>query len=159
VTVLVRPMEPRDANTYLETLRASIVGVASADYPADVIRGWAPSVTDENVALLLGNRDRELRVIGEIAGQVVGIGSLVLETKELRACYVSPAGLRRGVGTAIVTELERLAASNGVGHLELHATITAEPFYAHLGYRSIEKIRHVTSSGIAMEAIKMSKVL
>jgi GNAT superfamily N-acetyltransferase len=108
---------------------------------------------------LLDNPDRDIRVVAELDGEVVGIGSLGSKAKEQRACYVSPAGLRKGVGRAIVRELERLARSYGVEQLELIATIHAEPFYARLGYRSGERVQHVTSGGVAMAAIKMSRVL
>ena len=152
-------MEVADAHDYLATIRASIVGVASQDYPTEVIEGWAPSISDDAIRLVLENPEGEIRLVGEIEETILGIGALVLQLNELRACYVSPAGIRRGVGTAIVRELERIAANHGITHLELHATITAEPFYRHLGYQSVEKIRHVTSTGVTMDAIRMSKRL
>ena len=46
-----------------------------------------------------------------MAGEPVGIGAVVLRNSELRAYYVAPSADRRGVGTALVEEIERIAAA------------------------------------------------
>lgn len=152
-------MEVEDARAYLETHRASIVGVASADYSADLLEAWAPPVTDESVAAFAGNPDDEICIVAELDGEIVGIGSVVLRLNELRACYVSPKGIRKGIGTRIVQELERIARENGVKRLSSVSTITAEPFYRSLGYTMGRKVQHVTSTGARMDAVEMSKEL
>ena len=47
---------------------------------------------------------------------------------------------------------------NGLRHFELNATLTAEPFYASLGYESVKRIVHRTSGGAEMAAVFMRKV-
>ena len=148
-----------DAESFLRTLHDSIRHVASADYPVEVIEGWAPEVSELNVCHVLENPENEIRVIAELDGKVVRVGATVVEQNQLRACYVSPRGLRKGVGTAIVQKLEEIGRQRGVDQFELHATITAEPFYRHLGYTSEERITHRTSAGIEMDAVNMTKKL
>jgi putative acetyltransferase len=65
----------------------------------------------------------------EIDGRIVGIGALVLAKSELCACYVAPQATRRGVGSALMHELERIGRDNGLANLEMDSSVTAEPFY------------------------------
>lgn len=124
-----------------------------------MIDGWAPPITNETVAAFLENPDCEICVVAELDGEIVGIGSVVPHLSQPRACYVSPKGARKGVGTRIVRELERIARQNGVMRLESVSTITAEPFYRSLGYTMGRKVQHITSGGVVMDAIEMSKEL
>ena len=108
----------------------------------------------------LGNPDDETRLIAERGdGELVGIGALVLASSELRACYVLPSATRRGVGTALVREIERIAREHGLSHLSLESSVTAEPFYRALGYVVVERGELVLAPGISMAAIKMQKQL
>ena len=69
-------------------------------------------------------------LIAELEGEPVAIGAVILKRSELRACYVSPKAARRGCGSVLVREIERLARENGLVRLELAASLNAEPFYA-----------------------------
>src|SRR5688572_32407175 len=44
--------------------------------------------------------------------------SLVVQEAELRACYVVPGAARRGVGSALVREMERMAQERGLSRSE-----------------------------------------
>lgn len=48
-----------------------------------------------------------------------------------------PASGRRGVGSAIVRELERLAVASGIPALDVTASLNAEAFYMQHGYQSL----------------------
>jgi len=148
-----------DARTFLSILRDSINNVASRDYSPEIVEGWAPPINSQSVQYYIANPEREIRLIGSLNGEPVGIGSIVVDKSELRACYVSSSGLRHGVGTAIVQHLESIALKNGLERFVLHATLTAEHFYQALGYSSDKRIKHTTSNGQSMEAIAMSKEL
>jgi len=155
--ISIRPAKDEDARTFLETLNKSIRGVASADYPPEVIDSWAIPIGEKSFARYLENPEGELRIIAELVGVPVGIGATVIANSELRACYVAPEGLRQGVGTVIVSELERLGKEAGVTHFHLNGTVTAEPFYNALGYQSLERVEHTTSGGARMAAVNMRK--
>lgn len=156
---IIRPMQPTDARGYLETHRLAVLGIAAADYPEEVIRTWAASVTDASIAALLRNPDDEIRVVAEWQGEIVGFAALVAAKHELRACYVCPRAARRGIGTALVRELERIARDRGLDRLEFVSSLTAEPFYRRLGYAAQGSVEHTLSSGIEMAAVAMHKTL
>ena len=154
-------MRDDEARTFLEIHGRSVRGLPAAHYPADVIAAWAGPVpiTDNTVRGFLMNRDDEIRLIAELDGVPAGLGALVVANAELRACYVVPEAARKGVGSALVKEMERIARDRGLTHLDLHASVNAEPFYAAIGYEALERGEHVLRSGLRMAAVKMRKVL
>jgi putative acetyltransferase len=160
MTIVVRRMRPDEARRFLEIHHESVRGLADKDYPPTVIDAWAPlPITVERLQRFLENRDGEVRLIAERDGAPVGIGALVVANAELRACYVVPGVARRGVGAAIVAEIERLAREHGLDHLQLESSVTAEPFYRALGYRVEKRGELVIAPGVQMAAITMWKPL
>jgi putative acetyltransferase len=160
MSVVVRPMRDDEARSFLEIQRAAVRGLAANDYPHSVIEEWAPlPVTEKAIAFFRVNHDDEIRLVAELNGELVGIGALVLANSELRACYVVPAAARNGVGSALVTEIERIARQHGLMHLELLSSLTAEPFYRALGYEVEDRVQHFLNSGGRMAAVKMRKTL
>jgi putative acetyltransferase len=157
--ITVRPLRGDEGRIYLEIVNSAIRGLAVGHYPPEAIEGWVVPVTDETVRDLRLNRDNEIRVIADLDGEPVGIGALVLERSELRACYVSPHAARRGCGSALVREIERLARENGLTRLELAASINAEAFYAAHGYEVRERSDVVLGNGHRMAAVWMGKNL
>lgn len=160
MTIVVRKMEERDAGLFLEVHHAAVRGTAAKDYSPRVIAAWASlPITPARIADVVANPDREVRLIAELDGTIVGIGAVVLASSELRACYVLPVAGRKGVGTALVRALEDIARCAGLTELNLDSSTTAEPFYAARGYSVIERGEHVLRSGDRMACVKMRKVL
>jgi putative acetyltransferase len=158
--ILVREMRSADARAFLDVHHAAVRGTAVVDYPLTVIEAWAPMpVTEKAAEQVRANRENEYRLIAEIDGQVVGIGALALESCELRACYVAPAAGRRGVGSALVHEIESAARERGLSMLELDSSITAEAFYRKQGYEVCEPSGHILHNGQRMACVKMRKFL
>jgi putative acetyltransferase len=158
--VIVRRMRPQDARSFLEVHHAAVRGLAAADYPPDVIDAWAPlPISDEAVDRLAAASPEQIRLVAEIGGEIVGIGEIVPDLNELRACYVVPKVARKGVGSALVREIEQIARERGLPHLQLDASLTSEPFYLSLGYTLRERGEHVLSSGLTMVCVKMAKRL
>ena len=153
MTVVVRPLRAGELRTYLEIVARAIRGPASSHYSADAIEGWVPSLTEESLRDVEANPDHGIRLIAEVDGAPAGIGALVLERFELRACYVVPEVARREVGSAIVREIERMA------HLELAASLNAEASYASLGYQARERSQVVLRNGHALACVWMEKDL
>jgi putative acetyltransferase len=152
-------MRTGEERQFLEIHSRSVRGLASGFYPQAVIDGWAGGTSDAQVQKFSENPDREIRLIAELDGEPVGLGALVVANNELRACYVVPEAARRGVGTALVQNIERIAREHGVSRLELHSSVNAEPFYLSVGYRVAERMQHRLRSGLVMDAVRMEKHL
>ncbi len=159
MAITVRPMRPDDARTFLDIHSRAVRGLAAGHYSAEVIDAWAIAATDGNAQRLLQNPDDEIRLIAELDGESVGLGSLVAASSELRACYVVPEAARRGVGAALVREIESLARARGLAELQLTASINAEPFYLAMGYEVVERTERRLRSGPVMSAVKMRRRL
>jgi putative acetyltransferase len=156
----IRKMRPDDARAFLEVHHAAVREVAAKDYPVEIIDAWAPlPITDCDVGRVLTNPDDEYRLVAEIEGRVVGIGALGAKNHEVRACYVAPEAGRRGVGSALLREIEREARQRGLKFLEADSSLTAEPFYAAQGYLALERGEHVLHNGERMACVKMRKHL
>ena len=158
--VSVRRMRPEDARIFLEVHHAAVRGIAARDYPPAVIEDWAPlPITDGAIERFLANPEKEIRLVAEIEGEIVGIGVLVVEESESRACYVLPSAGRKGVGSAIVREIEGIARENGIVSVHLVASVNSEPFYKALGYEVQGRGEHALQSGRRMACVRMRKVL
>jgi putative acetyltransferase len=153
-------MRNDEARRFLEIQREAVRGLAAGDYPPVVIDAWAPMpIADDAFARFLANHDDEIRLMADVDGQPKGIGALVVKSSELRACYVVPGAARRGVGRAIVAEIERIAREHGLASLHLEASLTAEPLYMALGYVVEKRGQFFIAPGIPMAAIAMRKQL
>jgi putative acetyltransferase len=160
LTVSIREMRPADARAFLEVHHRAVRELAAADYPLDVIEAWAPlPITPEHVDFVRSTADREYRMVAELDGEVVGIGCLVPKNNELRACYVAPWATRKGVGSAILREIERVARDQGVVTLRADSSLTAEPFYRVNGYEICESSDHVLHNGVRMACVRIRKSL
>jgi putative acetyltransferase len=157
--VVVRPLQPDELRLYLEIVANSVRGLAVTHYPPDAINGWSPAITDETLRDLALNADKEIRLIAEVDGEPAGIGALVVEGAELRACYVLPSAARRGCGSALVSEIERLATEHGLTRLAVTASLNAEAFYTSHGYRVRERSDVVLRNGYRLACVWMEKEL
>lgn len=160
MTIIVRRLHPEETRIFLEVHHAAVRGIAAVDYPSEVIEAWAPlPITQRHVERALSNSDSELRFAAISAGEIVGVGAVLLNRHELRACYVAPGAARCGVGSAIVRELERTAVEHHLTCLQLDSSLAATAFYLRLGYRILEPSIHRLGSGQPMACIKMRKDL
>jgi GNAT superfamily N-acetyltransferase len=85
--------------------------------------------------------------------------AIVPANSELRALYVSAEHGRKGVGRAILLELEALARKAGVTELRMDSSVNAARFYEANGYLAIERAEHTLRSGVRMECVRMRKTI
>jgi len=152
-------MQAAEARRFLEIHDESVRGLAANDYPQNVIEAWAAPIMEERLQRFVQNRDGEIRLIAELDGEPVGIGALVVANSELRAGYVLPNAARRGIGNAIVAEIERIALAHGLRELHLESSVNAVRFYAALGYRVEKRGELRIAPDVAMAAVTMRKRL
>lgn len=159
MAILVRPLRAGELRLYLEIVNEAVRGLAASHYDAAAIAGWVVPLTEKTLADLEQNPDHEIRLLADLDGRPAGIGALVVERAELRACYVRPNVARRGCGSAIVSAIEAIATEHGLTRLELAASLNAEAFYAHLGYGVVERTNIPLPNGHLLAAVRMSKDL
>lgn len=125
----IRTALESDADAISAIILRALRETNARDYSAEIIdrivRGFAPSAVRQQIAT-------RTVVVATISGRIVGTASL--DGNVVRAVFVAPDSQGRGVGVALMDEIARLARAGGVEALTLQSSITAEAFYARLGF-------------------------
>jgi GNAT superfamily N-acetyltransferase len=94
-------------------------------------------------------------VVAEVDAQVVGFGGIDLEAVEqLKWLYLLPEYQGRGLGSRILSQLEEIGWTHGLGAIRLHAAPDAVEFYQKHGYQRIEARNHIVHDHDGVEMIK-----
>jgi len=109
--------------------------VNARDYSPEQIRAWAPRVYPD---AFCQRRFRRNWVLGaEDQGKVIGFVELG-RTGEIDCFYVHHVHQHRGIGAALMARVEREARSRGSTRLFADVSVTAEPFFRRMGFRSVK---------------------
>ena len=159
--ILIRRAVAEDSEAITRIHYGAVHVTAAKDYDQPILDQWSTVVTKERIENYRNRPDanKEITLVAEINGQIVGVGSFVPETKELNAVYVSPVNVRQGIGSTLLKELEEIAYSMGIEKLWLNSSLTAEQFYLVHGFAISSRGEHVLKSGLKMACVKMSKCL
>jgi putative acetyltransferase len=150
----VRPAAHEDRAALADLHTATVEAFGPDGYDAEQVGEWAGA--DER-----SPTDYTVDVAGEhftVAvrnGEVAGFGHLVLDVEEVHAVYVHPDHTRRGVGSALLAELEGYARSCGLSELGLQSSLNAVGFYEQAGY---ERVGSGESTG-GLAVVEMKKGL
>jgi putative acetyltransferase len=72
--------------------------------------------------------------------------------------YIESRFGRRGVATALLEEILRLASETGANAIETEASLTARPFFEHHGFGVLQKQTPIFR-GVAMVNFRMRRPL
>ena len=75
----------------------------------------------------------------------------------IRAFFVHPACVRRGIAAALMRLCEQAAADAGFKTMELVATLAGEPLYAASGFAAVEHFEIPLVRTLAMAVVRMRK--
>jgi len=172
----LRKAAPKDRDAVMRMQERSARTLGRAFYPAESLDSalrhigtMDPDVIDEGhfyVAVdaenrIVGSGGWSRRIPGYDGGDKdpAAAGSCPHGTIFVRGVYVDPDWARRGVATAIMTNLEIEVAETGVPELVLTATLSGVPLYRALRYRAVRpKVLHFPD-GNRFEALEMKKRL
>ena len=155
--IAIRPAIPEDGAGIVEMRYNAIQNVSAAYYDKFTLNEWSES-SEGSVQRLLSN-SADIRIVAVINNDIVGYGELVTKENLLGACYVLSSAGGKGVGRAIVAELERIAREHHITYLQLDSSLNAERFYLCCGYRITERAKHIMPSGSVVDCVKMHKDL
>jgi putative acetyltransferase len=121
---------------------------------------WSTPVDQERIhKYITESFPEETTLVADIDGEIAGFGAIVESDNELRAVYVSSKFGGLGIGTKLLSELEKVAEAKGCTELQMVSSLTAEPFYKRNGYNEIGRGIHTLRSGKKMACVKMRKTL
>lgn len=153
--IIVRKYRPGDAAELLVLFKNSIRKACSSDYNAAQIAAWA----SDEICLEPWARRFEGRfvVVAEIERIVVGFAELEPDG-HIDRFYVSANHQRQGVGKVLLNAIFAQANQWNLHHLQVEASLTARPFFASHGFRTIAP-QTVTCRGIAVQNFRMERQL
>jgi putative acetyltransferase len=157
----LRPGIEADAEGMSRVHFGAVRVTAAPFYPSDVIESWSrqPDETRHQQFRDAIAKGDEMFVVSYNASEMAGFGSLAPASAEIRGVYVDPRFDRRGIGSSILRELERMAAQRGIQGLHLDASVNAESFYARHGYEAVARGTHTLGRGTPMASVRMRKSL
>jgi GNAT superfamily N-acetyltransferase len=79
------------------------------------------------------------------------------DAAKVRAFFVHPDWVRRGLGRLILKRCEEAARERGFRRFEMGATLTGVPMYAACGYAEDETIEVPLANGLSLTVVRMSK--
>ena len=99
------------------------------DYAPEIIERIVANFTPPLVGARMADR---LMLVATIGDEIIGTASLHEDT--VRGMYVRPDWQGRGVGAALMDEVEKEAKAQGLAILAVPSSITAEGFYRIRGF-------------------------
>jgi putative acetyltransferase len=129
--IALRPFLPADAKRCAAIFRDAIDMLAADDYSDEQREAWASRADD---AMAFGARLADcLTLLALVDHEVAGFASLKnLDLIEM--LYVDPAYGRRGVATALIDALARIALSRGATKLTSEVSDNAKPLFDREGF-------------------------
>lgn len=171
----LRQAVPADIPTLRMLIDASVRGLQAADYTAAQIEGALQSVYGVDSQLIA---DGTYFVV-EAEGAIVGCGGWSKrktlfggdrwtgredallnpqqDAAKIRAFFVHPRWVRRGIGSMILEACEKAAAVAGFTRFEMGATLTGVPLYRARGYVALENIEAPLANGESLAVVRMEK--
>ncbi|HPG89676.1 MAG TPA: GNAT family N-acetyltransferase [Hyphomicrobium sp.] len=127
----LRPFLPGDTVALRELFAQSIEELTQDDYDEDQRAAWASTAEDANA--FAQRLAQSLTLVVQVDGEYLGFGSLK-DNKTIDMLFVHPYYAGEGVGTALLTALEKIAAARGAESLSVDASDTAQAFFEGHGF-------------------------
>lgn len=152
----IRRADPADRDAIWKVHVESVRVLCAGWYSSEQITVWTERLLPDSYRQAF---ERCEMVVAERNAEIVGFGQLDLGRAEVEAVYVMPTAVGDGVGTALLVHLEAIARERGLRVLGLCASLNAEAFYAHRGYRARGREKHPLTAVMAVDCIRMEKAL
>jgi predicted N-acetyltransferase YhbS len=143
---LIRPARPEDAAAISRVIISALRETNAKDYSEAIIARVEQNFSPTAVLELL---QRRLVFVAAKGDDIVGTASL--DGRVVRTVFIKPECQSRGIGRALMAQVERVAIEKGVTVLAVPSSVTAEPFYAKLGFNAVRDSYHGEERTIVME--------
>ena len=153
--MLIRDFAPGDEPHLAQLYYDAVHQTAAADYSPEQLAVWAPADRDPTQ---WAERLRRIRpFLAEIDGVIVGYAD-VQSDGYIDHFYVLPGAGRRGIGSALMNQIQAVAWTNQTRRLYANVSLTARFFFEKFDFL-VDKEQVVVVSGIPLRNFRMSKSL
>jgi len=164
-TLILRRSTPADLAALDALYARSYPALLKADYPPSVLVTALPLIARAQPKLLASGTFW----VAESRGSILGAGGWTwaapqggpspIHRAHVRHVVTDRDALRRGVGRAIMEQIDADARRAGARMLEAQSTLTAVPFYRALGFRELGPVVIQLRPGIELPAARMQNRL
>lgn len=150
---ILRNMKKEDTIPCLNLFNDTISHINIKDYTPIQIHAWInPDRSKEDWQQSFENRYAFVVCHSNI---IVGFVDMD-ENGYLDRLYVHYQYQHCNIAKMLVSKVEEIAKEKGISEIETHASITAQPFFSHLGYQVIHR-QTVNCRGVFMDNFVMKK--
>ncbi len=151
----IRAYRSGDLDAVLSLFRDTVHSACAADYTPAQREAWAPVDLDRDrwSAFLAEN----IALVAVEDGVLAGFGDLTRDGR-VNTLYAGKDWQGKGVGAALLTELETRAATLGLTRLRADVSLTARPFFERKGYVATARQRN-RRRGEVLVNFRMEKTL
>ncbi len=172
----IRPATPADVPALSALIDLSVRTLQTSDYSPDQINaalaavfGVDSQLIADGTYLLVESPSKELVACGGwskrktlFGGDQAAIREPELldpatDAAKIRAFFVHPGWVRRGIGTLLLHACENAARAEGFRRFEMGATLTGIPLYRVHGYVEIEPVNVPLPNGLCLPIMRMAK--
>ena len=146
MNLAIRDARKDDAAGISEVIIAALRETNAKDYSPMVIAQVETSFSPIAVKALMERRKVFVALLDQ---ELVGTASL--DGAVVRSVFVAPAHQSKGIGRQLMAAVEKAAIDAGITLLSVPSSVTAEHFYARLGFKSVRESYHGEERTIIME--------
>jgi len=151
----IRLFHKQDAEQIARLFHETVREINIRDYSINQVKAWAPdNIHFTNWAKLCLER---FTYVADDDGMIAGFGELEL-SGHINCFYCHKNYQRIGIGSKIYCAIEARATELGINRLYTEASITAKPFFLHMGF-SIIREQQVECRGETFVNYAMEKFL
>lgn len=159
-----RQAEVKDAEAIYAVHTRAILELCSTSYSEEAVKLWAGRQAPHQYIPSIGSK--ELTVAVSAQGDIVGFGHLVvgnknghMDTCEIKGLFVSPEWTGKGIGGALLENLEEQARVKEFMSIRLKSSLNAEGFYERMGYSVVDPTCKHVRCDQELQCVLMNKNL
>jgi len=173
---VLRQATHEDAGRLMPLIERSVLALQAGDYSRSQLESALGTVYGVDMALIVDGTYYVVEAAGEIVGcggwsrraTLFGVHKLVRDDSALkpgtdpariRAFFIDPDWVRRGIASAILGACEAAALAEGFTTLSLAATLTGIAFYRRSGFIDVRYFDTPLPNGEGMRLLAMEKKL
>jgi GNAT superfamily N-acetyltransferase len=172
INASVRGLQRQDYTpSQIESALATVYGVDTqliadgtyfvADVESSVVAGDSPAPTLSTAPIIVGcggwSKRKTLYGGDQWTGREAALLHPQHDAAKIRAFFIHPSWVRRGIGTMILEACENAAGAAGFTRFEMGATLTGVPLYQARGYVALENLEVPLANGESLPIVRMEK--
>jgi GNAT superfamily N-acetyltransferase len=176
----LRKAVPADVSVLETLIEASVRGLQAQDYSPSQIESALASVYGVDSQLIADGTYFVVQA-NSVGGVIVACGGWskrktlyggdvwkaredslldpLTDAAKIRAFFVHPNWVRRGIGSLLLDACEQAAMAEGFRRFEMGATLSGVPLYRARGYVSLENLGVPLANGESLPIVRMEKRL